>query len=294
MMAGRKKNKNYFLGFLVSKRFFINLGIAVVLIMILIFIAIKLLDVYTEHGEEVKLPDFKGMIVMQFDSTGFGDDFDFFVIDSVYDKSKPGGTVVMQLPLSGSKVKKGRSVYLTVVAMTPELVYMPDLKDLTLRQAVNVLESSKLKVGKLRYVPSFDKNAVLEQMFEGDTIFPGDTLVKGSVIDLEVGSGDRTYEIPVPFLIGKTREEAIYSINTASFNLGHEIYLDSIIDEEHSKAYMQDPRWDTELPYYPGDSIHIWYRSDDSVNFELYLQTFLPDSLRTDSLAVDSLFQNIE
>ena len=293
-MAGEKKGKNYLPGFLISKRFFINLGIAVILVMILIFSAIKLLDVYTEHGEEVILPGFVGMTSAQIDSAGYSDDFDFYIIDSVYDKSKAGGTVVMQLPLAGSSVKKGRNVYLTVVAMTPELVTMPDLKDLTLRQAINVLESGKLQVGKLKYVPSFDKNAVLEQMFNGDTIFPGDTLVKGSVIDLIVGSGDRTYEIPVPFLIGKTREEAIYAINTASFNLGHEIYLDSIVDEEHSKVYMQDPRWDTELPYYPGDSIHLWYRSDDSVNFELYLQTFLPDSLRTDSLAVDSLFQKVE
>jgi beta-lactam-binding protein with PASTA domain len=293
-MAGGKKGKNYFLGFLISKRFFKNLGIAVILMMILIFTAIKFLDIYTEHGEEVELPDFKDMTVMQIDSAGYGAGFDFFIIDSVYDESKPGGTVVMQLPHSGTMVKKGRNVYLTVVAMTQELVIMPDLKDLTLRQAVNVLESGKLQVGKLKYVPSFDKNAVLEQMFEGDTIFPGDTLVKGSVIDLVVGSGDRTYEIPVPFLIGKTREEAIYSINTASFNLGHEIYLDSIVDEEHSKVYMQDPRWDTKLSYYPGDSIHLWYRSDDSVDFELYLQTFLPDSLRTDTLAVDTLFKKVE
>jgi len=293
-MAGGKKGKNYFLGFLISKRFFKNLSIAVILMIILIFSAIKFLDIYTEHGEEVKLPDFKGLTTVQIDSAGYGDTFDFFVIDSIYDVSKPGGTVVMQLPRSGTSVKKGRNVYLTVVAMTPELVTMPDLKDLTIRQAVNVLESSKLQVGNLKYVPSFDKNAVLEQMFEGDTIFPGDTLVKGSVIDMIVGSGDRTYEIPVPFLIGKTREEAIYAINTASFNLGTEIYLDSIIDEEHSKVYMQDPRWDTELPYYPGDSIHLWYRSDDSVNFELYLQTFLPDTLRTDSLATDSLFHKVE
>ena len=293
-MTGGKKSKNYFLGFLISKRFFKNLSIAFILVMILIFSAIKLLDIYTEHGEEVELPDFLGMTVVQIDSLGYSDNFDFAVIDSVYDENKQGGTIVMQMPRSGSKVKKGRNVYLTVVAMTPELVSMPDLKYLTIRQAVNVLESSKLQVGKLKYVPSFDKNAVLEQIFEGDTVFPGDTLVKGSVIDLVVGSGDRTYEIPVPFLIGKTREEAIYAINTASFNLGHEIYLDSIVDEEHSKVYMQDPRWDTELPYYPGDSIHLWYRSDDSVDFNLYLQTFLPDSLRTDSLAVDSLFPNLK
>ena len=78
------------------------------------------------------------------------------------------------------------------------MVIMPDLKDLTLRQAINILESSKLNAGKLIYAPSFDKNAILEQMWNGDTVWPGDTLIKGSIIDLVVGSGDRQYKIPIP------------------------------------------------------------------------------------------------
>jgi len=123
-------------------------------------------------------------------------------------------------------------------------------------------------------------------MCNGDTVMPGDTLLKGSIIDLIVGSGGRLNKIPIPFLIGKTREEAIYDLNIASFNLGNEFYMDSIMGES-VRVYMQEPMWDTEIPYYPGDSVHLWYRSVDSIDFNEYINTFLPDSLQTDSINID-------
>ncbi len=126
-------------------------------------------------------------------------------------------------------------------------------------------------------------------MYLGDTAHPGDTLQKGSIIDLVIGSGEKLYRIPIPFLIGKTREEAIYDLNIASFNLGSEFYMDSIMDET-ARVFMQEPMWDSDIPHYPGDSIHLWYKSDELFEFELYLQTFLPDSLRSDSLVTDSVF----
>lgn len=288
-MQEEKSEKAGFFRFLISKSFFINAGIAVIIMIIMFFGLVKFLDYYTNHGEEYKLPDFYGMTISEIDSAGFTEFYDFFVIDSLHDKTGRKGSVVIQNPIPGSKVKKGRNVYFTVVAILEEMVIMPDLKDLTLRQAVNILESKSLKTGKLIYQPSFDKNAVLEQFYNRDTIFPGDTLETGSTIDLVVGSGDKNYKIPVPFLIGLTREEAIYALNTASFNLGNEFYMDTVIDE-YSRVFMQEPMEDSEISFFPGDSVHLWYRSDTAFNFEEYMIQFLPDSLQPDSLSVDTIF----
>lgn len=290
-MQEQKSANNSFLRFIISRSFFINLGIALLLVLVLFFALIKFLDFYTHHGEELLVPDFKGMSLAEIDSAAYNEQFDFFVIDSMYAEGKKKGSVMIQDPPPGSHVKKGRNIYITIVATGAETVFMPELKDLTLRQAINVLEANKLSTGKLIYKPSFDKNAVLEQLFQGDTVFPGDTLIIGSSIDLVIGSGDRNFRIPVPFLIGKTREEAIYELNIASFNLGTELYLDSIKDE-HSRVFMQEPRWDDDLPYYPGDSVHLWYRSDTAINFDEYVRGFLPDSLNADSLKVDTLVQS--
>lgn len=289
-MAEEKARREGVLKFIVSKKFFIQLAIAMAVLLLIFFILTRYLAFFTKHGQEKEIPDFFGLTLAEIDSINFEGDYDFFVIDSLYDVDNIKGSVVIQNPLPGTMVKKGRNIYFTIVASTPEMVIMPDLKDLTLRQAVNILESSSLKTGKLMYKPSFDKNAVLEQFFELDTIFPGDTLTKGSVIDLVIGSGERNYKTPVPFLIGLSREEAIYELNIASFNLGNELYMDTLQDE-FSRVYMQDPLWDSEDAYFPGDSVHLWYKSDTAFNFELYLMQFLPDSLRPDSVVVDTLFE---
>lgn len=289
-MEEEKVRKAGFLQFLFSRKFFIQLALSFGILLVLFFVLKWYLSSFTSHGEELVLPDFSGYTMHELDSIGYTDAYDFFVIDSLYDDDNRKGAIVMQNPLPATDVKKGRNVYFTIVASTPEMVIMPDLKDLTLRQAVNILESNFLKTGKLMYQPSFDKNAVLEQFFNSDTVFPGDTLIKGSVIDLVIGSGDRNYKIPVPFLIGLSREEAIYELNIASFNLGNEFYIDSVQDE-FTRVYMQDPLWDSELSFYPGDSVHLWYRSDTAFDFDRYMIQFLPDSLKPDSLLMDTTFR---
>jgi eukaryotic-like serine/threonine-protein kinase len=286
-MQKSTKGKSSLIGFLFSKIFLYNLITAIVLLVLLLFLLFKFISIYTDHGEEIIVPNFYGKSIEEIESVGQYKKFDFFVIDSLFDEYMKSGAIVIQDPVAGSKVKKGRNIYVTVVASLPEMVKMPDLKDLTLRQAINILGSSNLKTGKLIYIPSFDKNAVLEQFYNGDTIMPGDTLLKGSVIDLMVGSGNSQYKIPVPFLIGKTREEAIHDINTASFNLGKEVYIDSIMDES-ARVYMQEPLWNSDIPYYPGDSIHLFYRSADLFNFEGYTDSLKHDTLRIDSLVTDS------
>jgi eukaryotic-like serine/threonine-protein kinase len=267
--------------FFLSRKFWLSLLIALVLMGIILIALIKYLEVFTRQGKELVVPDFSGSTLPMIQAVGYDDLFSFVVVDSVYDESRLPGSVVMQNPIPETKVKKGRRIYFTVVASTPEMVMMPDLRDLTLRQALNVLEMHKLKTGKLIYKPSFDKNAVLAQFYMDDTVAPGDTLVKGSLIDLIIGSGERRYWIPIPFLIGKTREEAILELNMASFNLGVEFYIDTV-EIGQMRVYLQEPMWDSELPFHPGDSIHLWYRSDELFDFEEYLNTFRNDSLIVD------------
>jgi eukaryotic-like serine/threonine-protein kinase len=248
----------------------------------------KFIGLYTQHGKELTVPVFYGMSIEEIKASGYTKQFDFFVIDSLFDEAHEPGAIIIQDPLPGSKVKKGRNIYVSVVASSPETVLMPDLKDLTLRQALNVLTSSRLKAGRLTYQPSFDKNAILEQFFDGDTILPGKTLLKGSIIDLVIGSGESDYQIKVPFLIGKTRKDAIYELNAATFNLGREVYMDSIMDQT-ARVFMQEPLWSSDLPFYPGDSIHIWYKSDELFDFNQYLEKISLDSLSVDSFTSDSV-----
>lgn len=266
-----------FFGFLVKKRFYLHLGLSIVLTIILFFIIIQFLKIYTNHGDTYVLPDFSGKSLADIEAENYDKLYEFMVIDSIFDNNNPKGSIVIQNPPAGSIVKEYRKVYVTLVAYSTEKVEMPDLIDLSLRQAVNSLRSKGLKVNQLQYVEDFAGNAVLEQLYGEEVIEPGTVIEKGSAIDLVVGLGQEHY-VPVPFLAGMTFKEASDAINKASFNLGTIYYLDEE-DRTHSKVYQQEPAWDPEKKYFKGKSINISLRSDLYFDFDALIQELRPDTL---------------
>ena len=84
-------------------------------------------------------------------------------------------------------VKKGRKIYLTLSMLVPPQVEMPNLIDLSLRQAVNMLESNDLTLGQVIYKESKYPNAVLEQRYKGRIIQEGKKVPYQSKITLIVG-----------------------------------------------------------------------------------------------------------
>jgi beta-lactam-binding protein with PASTA domain len=148
------------LQFLKQKKFYINLLIILVLSIFLLWLTIKLLNVYTRHGRVYELPDFSGMTIEEV-MDEYGRDYHFILIDSVYSKTQSPGSIVQQDPLPHSKVKHGRNVYYIIVAQTPEKTTMPNLNNLSLRQALVLLESSGLEVKELKYINHFALNTEL-------------------------------------------------------------------------------------------------------------------------------------
>jgi beta-lactam-binding protein with PASTA domain len=180
-----------FLRFFGSKKFLLHLAGVVVMIFIVIWIAFIALNRYTRHGDYLTVPFLRGMTLDQVRNGDLYSDFQFVVLDSVYDPGKPKGTIIHQDPYPDSKVKKNRKIYLTIVSLIPEKTTMPELKNMTLRQATGTLESIGLKVGSITYVPAFDEDAIQQQNFDGHVIEAGTKLDKGSTIDLVVGLGNR-------------------------------------------------------------------------------------------------------
>jgi eukaryotic-like serine/threonine-protein kinase len=177
-----------FFRFLFSKKFLKHLGLGVVLAALLTWIVMRLLSLYTQHGNYLTVPKLTGITIDKVTGNPDYENFDFVVIDSLYSLDQPKGMILNQDPLPESHVKKNRTIYLTIVSYKPDKTSMPDLKFLTYRQAMSVLESIGLRVGKIRYVRTFDEDAVQQQYFDGKVIEPGTRLDKGSLIDLVVGS----------------------------------------------------------------------------------------------------------
>lgn len=176
-----------FFRFLFTKRFLRHLLMVIAAGAVLIFGTSMWLGWYTGHKQYIIVPDLKGKLLSEVRSDEHFSDFQFVLIDSVYESGVAPGTIVSQEPAMNSNVKTNRKIYLTVVSSVPDMVTMPDLKYLTLRQATSMLESYSLKLGTISYTRSFDQDAVQVQYFEGRPVKAGTMLYKGSIIDLVVG-----------------------------------------------------------------------------------------------------------
>ena len=230
------KGKTYLLHFLVA--FLLLSGIAWGLL--------KFLDVYTLHGETITVPDLKNYQMQEVEKIIEEKGLRYLVVDSVYDSKKGPGAVIEQEPKPFLQVKHNRTIYLTVNAELPPQVKMPDLVDLSLRQAIAQLESGGLKIGKLTYVPDIAFNAVIMQEHKGKKIAAGEMIVKGAVIDLVLGEGESDEMVPVPNLINLTLEEAIAAISAASLNQGT-IIPDAVLkDSASARVYRQVPGYSSQ------------------------------------------------
>lgn len=155
----------------------------------IVLITMYILRIYTMHGKVIDVPDFTGKSIDLLDKFSSNHKLKYIIIDSIYDFKKVKGTVANQIPAAGSKVKENRTIYLTVIANSPEQIQVPDLKDLSLRQAISILETYGLVPGKIEYINSEFKNAVLEQKYKDKPITPDFTVKVGSAIDLVLGDG---------------------------------------------------------------------------------------------------------
>ncbi|MDR3094399.1 MAG: PASTA domain-containing protein [Bacteroidales bacterium] len=160
-----------------------------VLFLVIYVASFAILRFYTHHGEALTVPDLKGMTVHEANQLLKDSNLRGKVSDSIYlAKAKPG-TIVSQLPEASSLVKENRTVYYVINAVKPEMVKMPDVVGVSLRQATSILEAQGLKVGKLQHIPDIAKDNVLRQTYKGKDIRKGTKIVKGAAIDLQLGSG---------------------------------------------------------------------------------------------------------
>lgn len=254
--------------FLTKRAFYINLLIAIALVVIIIEVAFFSLKGYTRHGEEIVVPNFVGLncdsILEQ-----CKDDFNFVMLDSVYTKNLPEGSIYQQDPLPNSNVKKGRNLYYVKVSEAPERVVMPNLKNLSLRQAMVALRANGLTVSELEFVDHFARNAIVEQEFKGEVIEPGTELVKGSSIKLKVGYGRDDVRTHLPNLLAARKSDVRNILHEASLNIGREYHMD---EDEHKRyrVYKMNPVYDIETLVKLGSTVDVWYRSETNFDFDSY------------------------
>ncbi|MDC6384399.1 PASTA domain-containing protein [Flagellimonas taeanensis] len=179
-----------FLEFLKSKTFLIQLGLAVVAIVVIVFATLQWLKGTTNHGEFVEVPDFSKMSVAEMRKAVEEAGLRYQVLDSSeYNPDYPRFSILDQNPPAGNKVKSNRKIYFTVNPSGYKKVSVPDIIQVTQRNATAMLRAVGLDVERVTYIDQLGKDMVYNMKFKGKYVKPGDKLPKTSRIELICGNG---------------------------------------------------------------------------------------------------------
>ena len=189
---------NNFFVKLIKNPYVLNLLLAVVVTCGLIYGTLKWLDKYTRHNEAVVVPDVKGLKVEEAAEFFKNNNLRYNVIDSVFSKDVDPGAIVELVPSAGSKVKEGRIVFITVNALTSQMATIPEVEDLSFRQAYALLKARGFEKVEIEYVPGDFKDLAVSVDLRGRTLAKGEHVPLTAPLVLKVSSGDA--ELPTDSL----------------------------------------------------------------------------------------------
>ncbi len=176
---------------LTGRYLWLNLLAMAVTIALLVLGVSVAMDIYTRHGESITIPDVRkhSYEASRKALTALG--MDVVINDTGYVKSLPPGTILDQLPLPGTIVKSGRTIYLTINASDSPTLVLPDIIDnCSLREAMARLSALGFKLTPPQYV-SGERDWVYGITANGKSLSYGDRVSIESKLTIQVGDGHR-------------------------------------------------------------------------------------------------------
>lgn len=180
--------KSNFIKKLFSPMVIINILALVLFFVVLWFGSQMWMSYFTHHGEGIEVPDVVGERVVDAHTALNNLELEGVVIDSVYDKHKPAGTILDQKPTAGALVKRGRQIYLTVNKRQMDKQNLPSIiGNCTLHQAREILTKNGFIVGNTEYTYG-EKDMLLGIKANGLNLRNGQLISPENPLTLVVGN----------------------------------------------------------------------------------------------------------
>jgi beta-lactam-binding protein with PASTA domain len=198
------------------------------------------LDTYTNHNEEIEIPDLSKMTIQ--DAMKTLEDLNLtYEIDSVkFDSTKAPYAILDYYPQKGFKVKEGRRIFIKSNPRTWLPVELPDIMGKSKRLAFTQLKLAGLEVGDTIYEPDIAKDAVLRVMFQGKQISNKTVLPRFSKVDIVLGKG-LEYGVKMQSLVGMGLDQARSTIVANQFEIGRLTVEGSVSDSSLLRVFYQYP-----------------------------------------------------
>ena len=172
-----------------SRYVILNLAAMALVLLLLTIGTAFALDVYTRHGQGIRVPDLQGVRAIRATETLQHLGLQLVVNDSAYNKQKPAGTILQQTPGPGTMVKEGHTVYVTVNSTSSPSFAIPDIIDnCSAREA-----QARLMAIGFRLLPDKEVNGEKDWVYgleaDGHAIATGDRVGVDTPLQLLVGNG---------------------------------------------------------------------------------------------------------
>jgi beta-lactam-binding protein with PASTA domain len=184
----------------------------------------------------------------------------------VYLRNTQPGIIVEQTPRAGTAVKHDRIIFLTVNAMTKKIIPLPNLINVSERQATYTLSSLGFEVGNIEVVPSEFSDLVLDVKYKGYSVAAGKTLVDGASLTLVVGKNGASYQGQMAFVPDLTAlflpdaQKIISEKNLVVGYIDFDVMPANEDDKKLYKVYRQNPERGESV--IPGKRIDIYLSKD--------------------------------
>ena len=166
-------------------------------------------------GDEISAPNFVGKSLDEAYQIAAQDGIFLKKIQGNYIKNYDPLTIVGQIPVTGTKVKKNSYIK---VFVTPELVevIVPDITGYNLKKSVEILEMNGLRKGYVSYLdsPDIPIDFTISQSYP-----PNSRVAKGTEIDILVCGNKKSNSFIMPDVIGKQVEYVVNFFRQRGFKV---------------------------------------------------------------------------
>ncbi len=170
---------------------------------------------YTKHGHGITVPDVTRMPLDEAGTILKTRGLRYELAAKRSNEAFPPDFVIDQTPNAGMIVKPNRKIYITINTASTPTVAVPEVQDLSLRNATIQLQNSGLQLGNVTYESSRFRNSVLRQ-----SIPSGRRVSQNTTVDLIVGDGLGNVMVRIPNVTNMHLAEAQNALREAGLRVG--------------------------------------------------------------------------
>lgn len=205
---------------LTSVKFYIGIAVLIAVgALFLVMLDFVIMPAYTNYDEGITVPDVSKISLQEAQQqlTSYG--LRYKVAERRANSAYPADYVIDQTPSASDIVKPNRKIYLTVNSAANPVVEVPNVVNLSKRNAQIQLQNYGLKVGTISFESSRFKSSVLRQ-----SIKPGKEVPKGTTVDLVISDGLGEKMVEIPDIKGLRLAEAQQRLQKAGLRIGEFIF----------------------------------------------------------------------